>query len=142
MAATRSVDHPVRLSVSALCVGSAASAAPCVGRDDSALAPSGLGAGAGGGRGCPFDGNRMAHAKAGPIAGRGSDRRFAEASHKRPSASANGFHGVLRFTTAREGGSSFGAVQNRTVGPPGGAEMAPYRRNYGYPHGQKWRRRI
>lgn len=73
----------------------------------------------------PREGSRMAHATAVPIAGRRPENRFVEASHKRPSASANGSQGVLGFTTAREGGSSFGGGQNRAVRPPARAEIGP-----------------
>jgi hypothetical protein len=140
MASERSVDHPVPSPSSALHVGSAASVGAlrrsrrrCVEHP----------VGTGGGRGCPFDGSRMAHAKAGPIAGRGSDRRFAEALHERPSASANGFRGVFGFTTAQEGGGlSFGRTRtegpsaprtgNRDSHPPAPGIVTPLR-------GQKWR---
>ncbi len=118
MAATRSVTPSDPSPSSALCVGSAASAAPHVGRYGVGKS-SGLAAGGGGG--CPFDGSRMADATAVPIAGRGPEGRLAEASHKRHLTVPTGFSASRPL---RVGGLSFGGGQNRAVSPPATVEIA------------------
>ena len=67
----------------------------------------------------------MAHATAVPIVGRGPESRFAEASHKRPSASANGSDGVLGFTTAQGGGYRLEGAKTGPSVPPVAQKLAP-----------------
>lgn len=90
MASERSIDHPVLRLRPPSTPFLRPLWAPSVGRKGG-LWRHPVGAGGGSGARSPRRGTRMAHATAVPIAGRGSDSRFLEASHKRHLTAPTGF---------------------------------------------------